>query len=71
MHECALLSVPESGRNPAPGDVLLAFDAFSVDAEQDFHSMAGPLGDLRRRYSPVEPGGEARMTQVIGSAGER
>jgi hypothetical protein len=33
--------------------------------------MAGPLGDLRRRNSPVEPGGEARMTQVVGSAGER
>lgn len=53
MHECALLSVPESGRDPAPGDVLLAFEAFSVDAEQGFHSLAGPFDDLRRRNSPL------------------
>jgi hypothetical protein len=51
-----LLALPEGGGDPASADVLLAFEAFGVDAQQDFHAVTGPLGDLRCRYSGTRLG---------------
>ena len=33
--------------------------------------MSRPLGDLRGRYSSVQPGGNGRVPQVVGAPGEQ
>ena len=60
-----LPDVCESGRDPALGDLVVAFEALGVDAEQDLNAVASPFGDLGWGYSPVEPGREARMAKVV------
>ena len=51
--------------------MLLAVEAFGVDLKQDCDAVAGPLGDLGWGYSPVEPGRDGSMPQVIGTVGAR
>ena len=50
--------------DPALGDLVLAFEAFGVDAEQDLDAVADPLSDLGWRHSPVEPSGQARVAEA-------
>ena len=59
----------QSSDDHALGDLVLAFEALGVDAEQDLDAVASPFGDLGWGYSPVEPGGQAGMAEIIGSAG--
>jgi hypothetical protein len=53
----------------ALGKVLLPGEALGVDAEQHVDAVPGPLGDLSRSDAAVEPGGQARMAQVVGPPG--
>ena len=55
----------------ALGDVVLAFKALCVYAEQDLDAVAGPLRNLGRCYSPVEPCGQARVAEIVRPASER
>jgi hypothetical protein len=51
------LSVRGEGfRDPALGDVVLAFEAFRIDTEQDLDAVPGPFGDLGCCDAAVEPG---------------
>jgi hypothetical protein len=65
------LDVGKSSADPALGDLVLAFEALGVDAEQDLDAVASPFGDLGCGYSPVEPGGQACVAKVVWAAGER
>jgi hypothetical protein len=51
------LSVRGDGfRDPALGDVVLAFEAFRIDTEQDLDAVPCPFGDLGCWDTTVEPG---------------
>jgi len=43
----------QSSDDPTLGDLVLAFEAFGVDAEQDRDAVAGLLGDLSWATSPL------------------
>jgi len=55
----------KSGCDSAFGDLVLAFEALGIDAEQDLDAVAGPFGDLGCGYSPVEPGRQAGVTKTF------
>lgn len=42
----ALVALGKSCDDPALRDVVLAFEAFRVDADQHLHTVADPRGDL-------------------------
>jgi hypothetical protein len=50
------LAVVQSCRDPLLGDLILAVEAFGVDAQKHLDAMASPLGHLGGGYSPIEPG---------------
>ena len=54
------MCLTRSSDDPALGDLVLAFEALGVDAEQDLDAVADPLGDLSWGHSPVKPGGQDR-----------
>ena len=45
---------------------LLPGDALGVDTEQDVDAVASPLGDLWRGNPGGQPGGNRRVSQVVG-----
>ena len=51
-------------------DVFPVVEAFGVDAEQDFDAVPGPLGDLCRGDSGVQPERYRRVAQVVGASGQ-
>src|SRR5262249_28271691 len=51
--------------------LVLTVQAFGVDAQEHFDTMTSPLSDLSGWDSPIEPGGEARVPQIVWTAGER
>src|SRR6266566_1262590 len=53
------------------GLVLLAGDALGVDPQQDVDLVPGPVGYLRWCDAGVQPGGDRRVTQVVGAAGQQ
>ena len=53
------------------GHLVLTVQAFGVDAQEHFDAMASPLSDLSGWDSPIEPGGEARVPQVVWAPGKR
>jgi len=55
----------------ALGEFVLADDALGVDAQQNVHAVPRPLRDLGREDAPVQPGGQARVPQVVRPPGER
>src|SRR5882724_9273916 len=52
----SLRCLPECDGESLSGGLFAAVEALGVATEQDLHTVAGPLGDLRRRNSAVEPG---------------
>ena len=65
----ASVCLTQSSDDPALGDLVLAFEALDVDAEQDRGAVAGPLGDLSWGDSPVEPGGQTGVAEIVGPTG--
>jgi hypothetical protein len=57
--------------DPELGELVLADDAFGVDAQQDVDAVPGPLGHLGGVDATVQPGGQACVPQVVGPPGER
>jgi hypothetical protein len=68
-----LLVVPGAGGffDAAPGFGLLPGDALGVDPQQHVHAVARPLGDLGRGHPRVQPGGNGRMAQIVGTPGQQ
>jgi hypothetical protein len=64
------LGVCKSGGDSALGDLVLAFEALGVDAEQDLDAVSCPFGDLGWGCSSVEPGGQACVAEVVRAMGE-
>jgi hypothetical protein len=66
-----LLVVPGLGGflDTAFGFVLLAVDAPGVDPQQNIDAVAGPLGDLWRGHSGVQPSRDRRVPQIVGAPG--
>lgn len=60
--------IVEGGGDPASGEFLLAVEALGVGAKQYLDAVVGPFGYLCGRYSPIEPGGQAGVPQVVGAA---
>jgi hypothetical protein len=55
---------------PEPA-LIVAVDAVRLGPQQDLHRVPGPIGDLRGRGPGVQPPGDARVTAVVGPAGQR
>ncbi len=55
---------------PEPAFVV-AVEAVSVDPQQDFDGVPGPLGDQRGGCSGVEPPGDPGVPEVARLAGQR
>jgi len=52
-------------------ELLVAVNAASVDAPEDFDAMACAAGHFGGRYSGVKCEGDAAMAQVVRAGGER
>lgn len=52
--------------DPALSCLVLTMEAFGVDTEEHFDAVAGLFGDLGCGDAAVEPGGQARVAQVVG-----
>jgi hypothetical protein len=63
--------VSESRHDPPSCCLVLTVKALGVDLQQNLDGVAGPLSYLRRRHSPVQPRGHARMTERVGRRPER
>ena len=46
----------------------MAIYALGVDREEDIHAVPGPLGDLGRRDTGIQPSRYGRVAQVVLSA---
>jgi len=57
--------------DPALGQLVLARDAFGVDAQQDVHAVPGALGHLSGVDAAVEPCEQAGVAQIVRPPGER
>jgi hypothetical protein len=60
-----------SGHDPPLGDLVLAFEAPAVDAEQNLDAVADLLGSLSWGYSPIELGEQAGVVEIVRPSGER
>jgi hypothetical protein len=60
-----LFVIAEGVFDELPVDLLPAVDALGVDPQEHLNTVPGPLGDLGRVNARVQPGGQARVPQVI------
>src|SRR6266704_2608520 len=60
----------QCGSDTALGDLVLAVEAFGIDAEQHLDAVAGPLCHLGRGHSSVEPGRKTCVPKVVWPARE-
>jgi len=60
-----------SGHDPPIGDLVLAFEAPAVDAEQNLDAVADLLDSLSWCYSPIELGEQANVMELVGPSGGR
>ena len=56
---------------PSTGRLVLPFDALGVDLEQHVHAVPGPLRDLGRWHSRIEPKRHGGVPQLVGHLAER
>jgi len=57
--------------HPLVPAVVVAVEAVSVDAVQDFDTVTCPFGDLRAGRARVEAPGDPGVAEVVGLAGQR